>query len=90
MFYVAKGRIYSTTYDPILKGLPEYAVFVDANGTKSLEKTGGAIAKKPAKRQVCIPEELYAQFAGTLKQQESTSTEGSEQQGSSDEQPPEE
>lgn len=89
MFYVAKGRIYSTAYDPILKGYPEYAVYVDATGVKNLEKTGGAMPKKPAERQVCILEEVYAQFAGILKQQEYTSSEASESQSSSDDQPPE-
>lgn len=62
MFYVAGGKIYSSTYDEDLKVYPEMRMMVTEDGDYYLKKMSTGVAKKPAKRRVCIMCELIAMF----------------------------
>lgn len=62
MFYVAGGKIYSATFDEDLKVYPEMRLMVTEEGSYYLKKMTTGVARKPAKRQVCIMCELIAMF----------------------------
>lgn len=62
MFYVAGGKIYLSTFDTDLKVYPEMRLMVTPEGDYYLKKMATGVAKKPAKRRVCIMCELIAMF----------------------------
>lgn len=62
MFYVAGGKIYASTFDEELKVFPEMRLMVTEDGDYYLKKMSTGVAKKPAKRKVCIMCELIAMF----------------------------
>ena len=62
MFYVAGGKIYSSKFDETLGVYPEMRLMVTEDGNYYLKQMTTGVAKKPAKRQVCIMCELIAMF----------------------------
>lgn len=68
MFYVAKGKVYSTEFDAERKVYPEMRIVRD-DDVLSLRKlpTGGSEGK-PKDRQLCTLEEVFAQLGATASE----------------------